>query len=206
MQKLGLLGVVVCFLGLGVNEARADGAVSFVLGAGLGGNLTALDNGNLDIETAFKNSPIYGLRVGSYGFPIGFEGSLLYTPSALVGGIFDDQIQATANILYTEANVLVILMPGPVAPFVTAGAGLHYLDFNIADFLKLNKAKLGWNWGGGVKVNVARMQLRFDVRDHISTFGLGDFGLGDLGTLFGLAQTDVRVHNVEASFGIGVRF
>jgi len=194
-------------VGVGSRDVHADNAVSFVLGAGVGGNLTALaEGGNLDLETAFKNSPLYGLRVGTYGFPIGFEGTLLYSPSALVGGVFEGQVDATANILYTEANVLVIILPGPVSPFVTAGAGLHYLDFNVADLLKFSNAKLGWNWGGGVKLNVARAALRFDVRDHISTFGLGDVGLGGIGSILGLSDTDARVHNVEVSFSVGIRF
>ena len=51
-----------------------------------------------------------------------------------------------------------------------------------------------------------RLALRFDIRDHVTTVGLGDLGLDDLGPIFGLSSSEVRVHNVELSFGIGIRF
>ena len=35
---------------------------------------------------------------------------------------------------------------------------------------------------------------------------LNDFGLGIIGDIIGLASTDARVHNVELSFGVGIRF
>ena len=206
MRKLILVCAVVLFSGVGARDARAEGALSFVIGAGFGGNFSVLSEPDLDLATAFKNSPLYGVRIGSYGFPLGFEGTLLYSPSALVGGAFDDQIEAKANILYTEANMLVIFLPGPVSPFITGGLGLHYFGFSVADFLTSNNAKFGWNWGGGLKINVERVALRFDVRDHVTTFGLGDFGLGIIGDLIGITGTDTRVHNVELSFSIGIRF
>ena len=119
------------------SNARAEGEVSFVFGASISGDISVLNDefDFDDVETAIKNSPLFGLRLGSYGFPFGFEGSLIYSPSGLTGDAFDDLVEANANILYTEANLLLIILPGPVAPFVTAGLGLHYLSFDIADGL-----------------------------------------------------------------------
>ncbi len=185
-------------------EARAHNELTFILGAGFGGNFNVLTDPNLDLRASFQNSPIYGIRVGKYGFPIGFEGSLTFNPSAVVVGAFNQEV--AANLLYTEANVLIIVLPGPISPFVTGGIGLHYVDINLADFLSLSNARFGWNFGGGIKFNVSRLALRFDVRDHVTTFGLDDFGLGTIGDIIGLTNPEARVHNVEASVSIGIRF
>ena len=201
-----LLLLVLVALGTATREARAEGALSFFGGANIGGDLNLLTNGgDFDLATSIKNSPLFGMRVGSYGFPIGFEGSLTYSPSALIGGI-DDQIDIKTNILYVEANALVIILPGPIAPFVTGGIGVHYLNFNLADLTTTSQTKFGWNLGGGLKINIERIQVRIDVRDHVTTLGLNDFGLGIIGDILGLASTDARVHNVELSFGVGIRF
>ena len=185
-------------------EARADNELTFVLGAAFNGDFHVLTDPNLDITRSFQNSPIYGLRVGNYGFPIGFEGSLTFKPSTVVVGAFNQEV--AANLLYGEANLLVIVLPGPVSPFVTGGIGLHYVDIQLADFLSLSSAKFGWNFGGGIKLNISRLVLRFDVRDHVTTFGLDDFGLGAIGNIIGLTNPEARVHNFEASVGIGIRF
>jgi hypothetical protein len=55
-------------------------------------------------------------------------------------------------------------------------------------------------------VNSSRISLRVDLRDHVTTFGLGDLGLGIIGDLIGLSNTESRLHNVELSFGLGIRF
>lgn len=187
-------------------DASADSAFYGFFGASTGGNITVLTDPGFDLETAFENSPIFGARIGSYGFPFGFEGTLAYSRANLTGGVIGSDLEATTNVFYAEANVLVIVLPGPVKPFVTGGAGLHYLDFNIADFATLSKSKFGYNFGGGVMVEVNRLGLRFDVRDHVTTFGLGDFGLGFIGNIIGLNETDARIHNVEVTFGVGVTF
>jgi hypothetical protein len=188
--------------------ARAEGEVAFVFGASISGNISVLNEefDFDDVETAIKNSPLFGLRLGSYGFPFGFEGSLIYSPSGLTGDAFDDLIEANANILYTEANLLLIILPGPVSPFVTGGVGLHYLSFDIADLFSFNRSKFGYNFGGGLKVDASRVSFRLDVRDHVTTFGLDDLGLGIIGDLIGLSDTEARIHNVELSFGLGIRF
>ncbi len=205
-----LTALIVVFAALAMpSSARAEGEVAFVFGASISGDISALnDDFNFDdVQTAVKNSPLFGLRLGSYGFPFGFEGSLIYSPSGLSGGAFDDQVEANVSILYTEANFLVIILPGPVSPFVTAGLGLHYLDFNFADLVSYNRSKLGYNFGGGVKINASRISIRVDVRDHVTTFGFDDLGvLGIIGELIGLSNAEARLHNVELSFGLGIRF
>lgn len=196
--------VVVLLSGLGARETRAEGALTFFGGANIGGDLNLLtDGGDLDIAASIENSPLFGLRVGTQGFPLGFEGSLTYSPSALIGGI-DDAVDIQTSILFVEANVLLILLPGPVAPFVTGGLGVHYLDFEVADLASTSQSRFGWNVGGGLKVNIERIAIRVDVRDHVTTLGVGDFGF--VSDLIGLGSADARVHNVELSLGVGIRF
>jgi len=189
-------------------SAGAEGEVTFVFGASISGDISVLnDEFNFDdVQTAVKNSPLFGVRLGSYGYPFGIEGSLIYSPSGLTGGAFDDLVEANASILYTEANVVIIILPGPVSPFVTAGLGLHYLNFNFADLVSFDKAKLGYNFGGGLKLNASRVSFRLDLRDHVTTFGFDDLGLGIIGDLIGLSGSEARLHNVELSFGLGIRF
>ena len=204
--KLLLFSIVWFATTMNARKAIADGAFTVFGGGNVGGNLTLLtDGGNFDLEAAIKNSPMFGMRVGSYSFPFGFEGSLTYSPSALVGGV-DDFIDINTNILFVEANALLIILPGPVAPFATAGIGVHYLDFQLADLASTSQTKLGWNVGGGLKFNVSRVALRVDVRDHVTTLGLGDFGLGFIGGIIGIGDANARVHNVELTFGVGIRF
>ncbi len=204
-----LTALIVVFAALAMpSSARAEGEVAFVFGASISGDISVLSD-ELDfddVQTAVKNSPLFGLRLGGYGFPFGFEGSLIYSPSGLTGDAFDDLVEANASILYTEANLLIIILPGPVAPFVTAGLGLHYLNFNIADLVSVDRSKRGYNIGGGLKVNASRVSFRVDVRDHVTTFGFDDLGLGIIGDLIGLSGTEARLHNVELSFGLGIRF
>lgn len=195
--------VVLLVSGLGSGEAQAEGALTFFGGANIGGDLDLLTDDDLDLATSIENSPLFGLRVGSQGFPLGFEGSLTYSPSAVIGGI-DDAVDIQTNILFVEANVLLILLPGPVAPFVTGGLGVHYLDFDLADLASTSQTRFGWNVGGGLKVNIERIAIRVDVRDHVTTLGVGGFGF--VSDLIGLGSADARVHNVELSLGVGIRF
>lgn len=206
MRKCLVVSIVVLALGTSAGTVFAEGALTVFGGANIGGDLTLLTDGSsFDLQSSIENSPMFGMRVGSYGFPIGFEGSLTYSPSAIIGGI-NEQLDISTNILYVEANALVIILPGPIAPFVTGGVGLHYLSFELGDLASASQAKLGWNVGGGLKVNISRVALRVDIRDHVTTMGLGDLGLGFIGDLIGLGATDARVHNVELSFGVGIRF
>jgi opacity protein-like surface antigen len=207
MQKIILTAAAIVTLSI-VGKAGAEGEVGFVFGASISGDISVLNEGFdfNDVQTAVQNSPLFGLRLGTYGYPFGIEGSLIYSPSGLTGGAFDDLVEANLSILYTEANVLIIILPGPVSPFVTAGLGLHYLNFNFADLASFDKAKLGYNFGGGLKVNASRVSFRVDVRDHVTTFGFDDLGLGIIGELIGLSETEARLHNVELSFGVGIRF
>lgn len=197
--------VVVLTLALGAGRAQADGEIGFFVGALTGGDLNLLADQNFDLQASFKNGTAFGARVGAYGWPFAFEGSLTYSPSNITVNIADEVPEVAGDVLLTEANLLVLILPGPVQPFVTGGIGMHFFNFAFADLARLDKAKFGYNFGGGIKFNVSRISIRADVRDHITSFGLDDFGLGGIGEILGVTESS-RVHNVELSFGVGIRF
>jgi len=176
-------------------QAQSTEAV-FSIGALIGDDI-GLDLGIIgDAKAKFENSPIYGGRIGWYGFPIGVEGSIMYSPSGVViepAFLTPDK----TSLLYVEANVLLIIIPGPIAPFVTGGIGAHRIEFGFEQG-KLSETAFGWNWGGGLKAKLGPISLRGDLRDHVTRFE-SDNVLALLGT----ANT---FHNWEASVGIGVAF
>ena len=65
--------------------------------------------------------------------------------------------------------------------------------------------KLGYNIGGGLKINIGHFTIRGEIVDHITTIGPDDFNLGDIAEQLGF-DDDQRVHNLEISTGIGIRF
>jgi opacity protein-like surface antigen len=113
------------------------------------------------------------------------------------------------TVSYLEVNALLVPIPGPISPFFRAGLGMHSykLDLNIstatASAEDINK--LGYNFGGGLKINIGHFTIRGEIVDHITTIGPDDFDLGDLAEQLGF-DDDQRVHNVEISAGIGIRF
>ena len=191
-------------------EASADGEVTGVLGALIGGDLQALRQGDLSLERSFQNSPLYGARVSVFAYPFGIEGSVVGSPSGLNVSALNGLVGLDARVLYLEANMLLVPIPGPVSPFITAGAGLHSFDFNlnvagIDGVFRTSVRKLGYSFGGGLRIKVSRIVLRAEARDHITPFVLDDFGLGPIaGVVSGSLKE--RVHNVEISVAVGVRF
>jgi opacity protein-like surface antigen len=170
--------------------------VTFAIGALLGDDID-LDLDIIDdARASFDNSPIYGGRVGWYGFPLGVEASVLYSPS----GVTTDPAFLTpdeTSIMYAEVNALLIIIPGPVAPFVTGGVGVHRVQFTF-DEGDLTENAFGWNWGGGIKIKIGPIAVRGDIRDHVTRFESND--------VLALLGTENTFHNWEASAGIGVAF
>jgi len=177
-------------------QAQGTTEVTFAVGALLG------DDINLGFEiidearAKFENSPIYGGRVGYYTYPLGVEASFMYSPS----GVRVVPVQLTPDsvgLFYAEVNALLLIIPGPVQPFVTGGVGLHHIKFTY-DIGQLSESAFGWNWGGGLKLNLGPVVVRAEARDHVTRFESGD-----VLALLGVSNT---FHNWEASLGIGVAF
>ena len=169
---------------------------TFAIGALLGDDID-LDLDLFDDATAgFDTSPVYGGRIGWYGFPLGAEASVLYSPSGVT--VDPEFLQPDGvSILYAEVNALLIIIPGPIQPFITGGVGVHRIDFTF-DEGDLTETAFGWNWGGGLKVKIGPIAIRGDIRDHITRFESDD--------VLALLGTDNTFHNWEVSAGIGVAF
>ena len=185
-------------------ELRYDAV--FFIGGLAGGDLANIIDGNFSLTGTLENGRTYGGRLGWYRWPLGAEGSFAYSDSGLVAETDlspDATIRVPARVMYLEANALLLLIPGPVQPFVTGGGGLH--SYKIVDLQNLELRKWGWNFGAGLKINIKRVVVRADVRDHLTRFTAQDLGVTDeVKELLGIADQDL--HNVEISFGVGFRF
>ena len=191
---------------LATGDPSTNTEASFFLGGLVGGSFDTIFTGDFSLSSTLENGPTYGGRLGHYRFPFGVEGSFTYSNSGLVAsadianGI---SVKLPARVMYLEANVLWIIIPGPVQPFFTGGGGFHSYKLTDADGRGINK--FGWNFGGGLKINVSRVALRIDVRDHMTSVDANDLGIDRI-LAEALGIGDQRLHNVEFTFGAGFRF
>jgi len=178
---------------------------SFFVGGLVGGDLATLVDDGFSLSSTIENGRTYGGRLGYYTFPLGVEGSFTYSNSGLgiTAGFDQATVKIGARVMYLEANALLILLPGPVQPFVTGGGGFHSYEF--LDLAGVKLQKFGWNFGGGVKVNIKRVSLRVDVRDHLTQFTAADLNIDqEFADLLNIGTQSL--HNAELTFGIGFRF
>src|SRR5262245_61493369 len=201
--------LVVCGLLVTLpSAASAAGEVTGVIGGLIGGDLNNVIAGSITVGGAFDNGPLYGVRLGWLARFVGLEGSFVYSPSGVSLNLpAVPALGLNAKVYYAEGNVLFIFIPGPVSPFVTAGAGYHHYSFDISALgqsLNLGDiGKLGYNFGGGVKINIKVLTIRGEVRGHLTRIGPSDFNLGSITSGLLNSQT---LHNIEISGGVGVRF
>ena len=206
--------VALAFIVFWAPPAQAfQGEISFVIGALVGGDFDALISADdISLTTNFKNAPLYGARLGWFSYPLGIEGSLVYSPSGLSGSLQDPFLTIDSRVIYLEANVVLVILPGPVSPYLTGGLGLHSFDFK-ADVPLIDQTfslgdvnKLGYNFGGGLKFNLSRISIRAEVRDHFTKLEVDDFLFDPaIGELLGI-QFDQTLHNLEISGSVGIRF
>lgn len=179
--------------------AAAGPELTFVLGAMIGDSLTdVLQIRPNNLTTGFKNAPIFGGRLGWSAFPFAVEGSLVYSPSAVrianLGSL-------DANLVYAEAEVQILILPGPIAPFVGGGIGIHSIQLRSLDVPR--ETTVGYVFGGGLKAAFGSLGLRVDLRDHITPL---DVTAGsEFVEVLGIAA-NTKIHNVELSGGLTIRF
>jgi len=207
MRKIALMmcvwGMVLAIPSVGL----AKGEITGVIGGLIGGDLNNVLAGNASIGGAFDNGPLYGVRIGWIIPLFGLEASYVYSPSGVSLSVPNANVGVNGKVHYFEGNALWIIIPGPVSPFVTAGAGLHWYELDITGANASPDAgelkKLGFNFGGGIKINIKAITIRGEVRDHLTKIGPGDFNFSSVGSeIF----EDQRLHNVEISGGVGFRF
>lgn len=111
------------------------------------------------------------------------------------------QDEAKAHVQQFFYDFVVHLTPRavPIRPFVLAGAGFSSFSPRQEGVFAAaaGETKLGYNYGGGLKVKLAPMfGLRFDFRDHVT----GKPNLLDL------PNVDGRLHSLEYSAGLSFLF
>ena len=180
--------------------AHAGPTVSFVLGALIGDQLTDVLQSNPGfLREKFDNAVIFGGRLGWSAFPFAVEGSLVTSPSGLTsfgGSSFD------ARLTYAEADIQVLLFPGPISPFVGGGIGFHNIKLSILS--EPSETVIGYVFGGGVKATFGTVGLRVDLRDHITPLKVDELD-EDFRLVLGIAE-DTTLHNIELSGGLSINF
>ncbi len=180
--------------------ATAGPELTFSLGAMIGDSLGDVLGVRTDELTArFKNAPFFAGRAAWSAFPFALEGSIAYSPSAVtipaIGSL-------DANLLYAEAEIQILILPGPIAPFVGGGIGIHSLQFRALDVDRVTT--VGYTFGGGLKAAFGSLGLRVDLRDHITPLKIADLDPAFVQAV-GLSG-DTTIHNVELSGGLTIRF
>ena len=180
--------------------ANAGPELTFVLGAMIGDSLTdVLQIRSNDLTEGFENAPIYGGRVGWSAFPFAIGGSLLVSPSGInianVGSL-------DARLIYAEAEIQLLILPGPVSPFIGGGLGIHNMRLDIGT--QLSETTIGYVFGGGLKAAFGSLGIRVDIKDHITPLDVTQLDDAFIAAL-GIAET-TRSHNVEFSGGLSIRF
>jgi len=199
---------MVCGVVAVPSKALAQPEVSGVIGGMLGGDLNNLLQGTSSLKSTFDNGALYGFRAGWMGGFIGLEGSFVVSPTGVKISANNVPAELDAKVYYGEGNILFFLLPGPVKPFLSVGAGWHSYDFDVGSGTISGDAKVekvGWNFGGGLKINIKGLTLRGDVRDHLTKLGPDDFDLADIAHEIGI-DDEATLHNVEISGSIGIRF
>jgi hypothetical protein len=132
MRKHVAIALIVSGMVIAIpSTSLAKGEITGVIGGLLGGDLNNVLSGNISVGGAFENGPLYGVRLGWIIPLFGLEASYVYSPSGVSLSIPNVQTGVNSKVHYLEGNALWIIIPGPVAPFVTAGAGLHYYDLDV---------------------------------------------------------------------------
>lgn len=207
--RFSLLILIACFAMTIPTLTFAETEITGVIGGLVGGDLNDVLQGNVSVKGSFDNGPLYGVRVGWIGRFFGLEGSFVGSPSGVSLSLPIQQVALNAKVYYLEGNVLFIPIPGPISPFFTAGGGLHSYNFDLlvggGSLTGADIQKFGYNFGGGLKINISHIVIRGEVRDHVTSISLSDFGVPDFPVDPGF-DTKQNLHNVEISAGVGIRF
>ncbi len=182
------------------NSAAAGPEVTFVLGAMIGDSLSDVLQVRPDnLTEGFKTAPIFGGRLGWSAFPFAFEGSLLYSPSSIT---VTDIGSFPANIMYAEVEAQLLILPGPIAPFIGGGIGIHTIQLEAG--FKPRETTIGYVFGGGLKAAFGTLGLRVDLKDHITPLDIAVLD-PEFAAIIGTAVS-TNIHNVEFSGGVTIKF
>lgn len=153
------------------------------------------------VPRQFQDGLTWGARGGYMWGAFGLEGSFTQS-SAADFELAGQQIDSRAT--YADLNVVVQAPLERIKPYGTAGLGLT--RFRVSDIDAPTHTKLGYNFGGGVKVLMfsqprGQWGFRFDVRDHVITLDTENMRPGFRDKLLLPSPSETTVHNVVTTFG-----
>lgn len=185
---------------LGVAAPAHAQEVSLTVGRLLGDDLVDSDPGLGDyLPSDFSDATLFGVRASAGLVLVDVEGSLLIGNSALFEGT---PMAVDARFTYLEGSAVVRLLPGPIAPFLAGGLGLHRISLEGPG--DRSHTTLGYNIGAGLKVGLGSVGVRADLRDHITPLKVEDLS-PDLAEALG-AEGGTTLHDFEVSFGLTIHF
>jgi opacity protein-like surface antigen len=206
MNKLVLISVLAAAPVLPQTwEVSAGGGAMRPARKGLGSLST--DSPKND-DTRLRGTTGYGVRLtantkGYYGFELGYIRSRATMEATIRTGTETLDRRGRLTIQHAFFNAIAYMMPKGERwrPFLTVGMqGQLYSRPNIDEFTDPSSRNYGFNYGGGLKIKLAKHFLvRLDVRDYI---GGAPYGLTleeeklSLGTL----------RHLEGSFGLSITF
>jgi hypothetical protein len=160
----------------------------------------------LDIDDA----PLFGARVG-VRLPGGLavEGQAGYAPldvrelprGLAPGGSGGGALRGfDASLLLLEGGLTFALpLPGPVTPFLGIGGGAARFDpdLTVEERAVESESEVVVSAGAGLRLSLAGLRLRVDLRDHVILDALQDTARA-----LGVEDGGDTLHSIEASLGI----
>lgn len=143
---------------------------------------------------AFNPRRFFGHEV-SYSYQHG--GLNLLTSGA--GANPDEQEVGTvrAHNMYYNAVLHALPTGSPVRPFATGGGGFSSFFLpGVSTFSGGGDTKFGYNYGGGLKFNLYKYGVRFDVRNHVTGKPFGRY----------LPNVEGKLNNLEISVTFSILF
>jgi hypothetical protein len=195
-RAAGLVAVALLLAGWTVPASAQE--LSLTVGLFLGDDLLEPVRPELP-SVSLEDATIFGVRLNVPITFIELEATVLTGKS----GVFvDSPLETDVRVVYAEAGALVKLLPGPIAPYLAAGLGLHRLSFNVVD--GASTSELGYMIGTGLKVGLGPVGARVDIRDHITPLDAGEIDPA-VGEVLGL-DVNTTLHNFELSAALVIRF
>lgn len=150
-------------------------------------------------SVTLDDATLFGARLNVPLALVELEATLL---TGKTGVFVDTPLETGVRVTYAEAGALLRLLPGPVAPYLAGGLGLHRLSFDVAG--GASSTELGYMIGAGLKIGLGPVGARVDLRDHITPLDAGEVDPAVV-ELLGL-DVNTTLHNFELSAGLVIRF
>ena len=155
----------------------------------------SLSNGvRIGGRMAFNPRAFFGHEV-SYSYQ---HGGLNLVTSNEQGNPMESDLGAVrAHNMYYNAVLHALPSGSPVRPFATGGGG--FTSFFLPGISTLSgggDTKFGYNYGGGIKFNLFKYGVRFDVRNHVTGKPFGRY----------LPNVEGKLNNLEISVTFSVLF